>query len=443
MFPACAAKEISPAAIDALMTVLDRGANRGDNPGIPAGFTYLGQFIDHDLTFDPTPQSQKTMDRDAVFSFRTPRLDLDSLYGSGPKDQPFLYEYENADNRGVKLLIGEAKWFMRMKTLPDLPRNSEQRALIGDPRNDENMIVAQLHLLFLRFHNKVVDHLRARQPDLRGAALFEEARRWVRWHYQWIVVNDFLRRVVGAALLTEVLRARRTFTHDNDVPFIPVEFSGAAYRFGHSMVRGSYSIGPRQTNVPIFAAEGSRTEHLGGLRSFQRKLEIDWSRFFASGPREPQASLLIDTDISQPLRSLPATVADAAVAGGSRPSLPRLNLMRAHILGVPPGQAVAKAMKIAPLNASQLKFETFAQEIRDELMAATPLWYYVLCEAEAPPSDGQQLGPVGGGIVAETLVGLLVSDSQSYLAAAPSWTPELPGAAKDDFTMADLVRFTG
>jgi hypothetical protein len=443
MFPDHPKQELSADATTALVAIIDNCLSSAES-GIPAGFTYLGQFVDHDITFDPTSQSNRIEDPDATISFRTPRLDLDSLYGSGPKDQPFLYESRRGHDRGVKLLIGEARPWYRMGAIPDLPRNDQQRALIGDPRNDETVIIAQLHLLFLRFHNKVVDHLRADGESLAGPELFEEARRLVCWHYQWIIVHDFLSRFVDATLLRPVLDARKTFTYD-DVPFIPVEFSGAAYRFGHSLVRDSYRIRGKRGDVHIFgdSDEPKATEHLGGFRQIPRGLAIDWSFFFKTGKHEPQSSAGIDPHIAGPLRGLPFGVTDAAVADGARPSLPRLNLSRANMLDVPPGPVIAGVLGAPPLDAQQLGLGgDLTQAIRDELLTATPLWYYVLCEADAVHA-GRCLGPVGGRIVAETLVGLLVSDPQSYLAAQPSWTPELPGAAKDDFTMADLVRFTG
>jgi len=439
MFPGLSHQALSEDTISALLEVIDASASVGENSTIPAGFTYFGQFVDHDITYDATPQSQKLLDPHAATSFRTPRLDLDSLYGSGPRDQPFLYDSRPGKDEGVKLLVGATRPWNGRATLPDLPRNDQRRALIGDPRNDESIIIAQVHLLFIRFHNKVVDYLRAQCCGLSGTELFDEARRVVCWHYQWIVVHDLLRRYVGEELLKSVLRAGETFTSEEDVPFIPVEFSGAAYRFGHSMVRDSYNVNAGRRGVPIFAEEDNPSElaHLGGFRRLPRGLVIDWSFFFESTTRRPQSSLAIDTYLAAPLRELPVNV-DA-----ERNSLALLNLRRASMLDLPTGQAVADAMDEPRLDAAQLRLDEVriaSSELRGELLDATPLWYYVLREAAAL-TDGRRLGPVGGRIVAKTLVGLLLSDSQSYLAQDPGWRPELPGA-DGDFTMADLVRFT-
>ena len=167
-----------------------------DNPEIPAGFTYLGQFVDHDITFDPVSNLDRQNDPDGLENFRTPRYDLDSVYGRGPNNDPFLYDQE----RPSKLLVGTNR-----NGELDLPRNSQGRALIGDPRNDENILLSQLHLLFIRFHNAVVDHVA--QTGLEGDDLFFEAQRIVRLHYQWIVVHDFGRRLVGQEVLDDILRS--------------------------------------------------------------------------------------------------------------------------------------------------------------------------------------------------------------------------------------------
>jgi hypothetical protein len=260
MFARVPRRELSDDALAALLQVMRETGSLGDNPSIPAGYTHLGQFIDHDITFDPTSLLDKIEDPHALGSFRTPRFDLDSLYGSGPEDQPFLYESRGGPDDGVRLLVGAE---------PDLPRNQDGRALIGDPRNDESIIVAQLHLLFLRFHNKVVDHLRT-HDDLEDTELFREARRTVCWHYQWIVAHDFLPRVVGEDMVDAAMQERTCYTCESD-PFIPVEFSGAAYRFGHSMVRDTYDLKRATKGVAIFADEDdpASNRHLGGFRGLR------------------------------------------------------------------------------------------------------------------------------------------------------------------------------
>jgi Animal haem peroxidase len=419
LFGFLAARDPGPDALDALVTLIEQADERAtENDRIPAGYTYLGQFIDHDITFDPVSRLQRRNDPHALRNFRTPRFDLDSVYGSGPADQPFLFDWSEPDG-GVRLLIGGTE------AVPDLPRNHVGRALLGDARNDENLLVAQLHLLMLRFHNRVVDVLREREEWPDRWELFEEAQRLVRWHYQWLVVHDYLERVAGR----EAASAPPRWFQPQGEPAIPLEFSGAAFRFGHSMVRSDYLLAESGQVVPLFARPGSE-EHLGGFRPLPASLVVDWSFLFSDFP-----SMRMDRRLAAPLRALPP---DGA-------SLPRLNLERAVALGLPSGPDVARAMGLEPLGADDLLLDRLDPRTREALVRATPLWYYVLCEARSPAGlGGLRLGPVGATIVAEVLVGLLAADPHSYLRQWPAWTPGqggLPGIT-DDFTMVDLVRFT-
>jgi hypothetical protein len=225
----------------------------GDNPDIPSGYTYFAQFVDHDITFDPASVLERANDPDGLHNFRTPRFDLDSLYGGGQAQSPFLYDEEDP----VKLLVGHNT--ATIHEPEDLPRNQQGRALIVDPRNDVHVIVSQLHLAFIRFHNAVVDHLRDQfHPE---AELADEVRRLTCWHYQWVVIHDFVKRLVGPDVLAEVLvedkrtkgwKADLRFYTWRNTPFMPVEFSAAAYRFGHSMVRAGYKLNDELDVIPVF-----------------------------------------------------------------------------------------------------------------------------------------------------------------------------------------------
>lgn len=409
-----------------------------DNPDIPAGYTYLGQFIDHDITFDPVSSLQRQNDPESLHDFRTPRFDLDSIYGAGPNNDPFMYDQ---DSGGAKLLLGSNE-----NGEADLPRNGQGRALVGDPRNDENIIVSQLQLLFLRFHNKLIDQLEGQ--GLRNEALFEEAQRLVRWHYQWTVVHDFLRRVVGQEVIDNILLERPyvagaaanvarkeielRFYRWQEQPFMPVEFSVAAYRFGHSMIRPDYRINTTiAQDIPIFVADPhpAPTADLRGFRPLPKDWTIDWSFFFEVGDESHlQPARLIDAKLAAPLVKLP----------GLRPAALALrNLERGRALDLPDGQHVARVMGIEPLNGDELALATIAEGFRGR----APLWFYVLKEAEAR-AGGRRLGPAGGRIVAEVLLGLLKGDPLSYINVEPNWAPTLPAAAAGTFTMADLVNFT-
>jgi hypothetical protein len=432
MFPDLPRCDPGDAALDALAVAMHSGELSDDNALVPAGYTYLGQFIDHDITFDPLSVLGIDNDVATLADFRTPRLDLDSVYGSGPADQPYLYDWRDARHPGAKLLLGGHRVAHGPPVL-DLPRNHQGRALIGDPRNDENLILAQLHQLVLRFHNQVVEHLRGREAPWRSRDLFEEAQRVVRWHYQWIVRHDYLPKVVGH----DVPRFRdRVFTWDGDEPYMPVEFSGAAFRFGHSMVREGYVLTGDGDTVPTFPAQGAKglaaATHLGGFRRLPAALVLEWSQFFAiDGVPADMASMSIDTRIARVLGHLPPD----GVA------LARLNLHRGRALGLPSGQDVVHALGLDPPDGIDLPFEGVQDRaVLAALERETPLWYYVLQEAAVDGIHGTHLGPVGGRIVAEVLTALLEADERSYLHAPAPWRPDL--GEQGDFTMGDLVRFT-
>jgi hypothetical protein len=270
--------------------------------------------------------------------------------------------------------------------------------------------------------------------------LFERARELVRWHYQWIVVHEFLPMVVGEKEFERVLATPKdggaptvhleSFKWQ-DQPFIPVEFSAAAYRFGHSMVRSDYVLQRRvRHGTPLFP-------DMSGLTWLPKRLVIDWEHFFElpGAARRPQASQLINTTIGKPLWSVPP----------KDEPLPRLNLRRGWALKLPSGQEVAEAMNLPVLEREQLMLDkSVPLAARDKLLRSTPLWFYILCEAEngldaaGRPIGGSHLGEVGGRIVAEVLVGLLEGDPNSYLSRKPAWQPvELDTGGS--FRMADLV----
>ncbi|RJQ75707.1 peroxidase [Pseudonocardiaceae bacterium YIM PH 21723] len=403
-----------------------------DNPDIPAGYTYLGQFIDHDLTFDPVSSLDRQNDPDALVDFRSPRFDLDSMYGSGPADQPYLYDKKNPG----RLLIG------RHDDELDLPRTEQETAIIGDPRNDENILVSQIALTFMSFHNQVMDRLHEfpEAAPRDGETEFAAAQRVVRWHYQWVAVHDFLKRVVGQQTLDSVLKTNpvehvdlRFFRWSRE-PFMPVEFSVAAYRLGHSMIRAGYQFNTTVPGLPIFVpgpiAEADPLSHMGGFRKLPALWQVEWRRFFEiDGQTFPgmQPSRALDTRIAVPLLDLPPDEAPIMT------SLVMRNLTRGARLGLPSGQSVARAMGIRPLTDEQLALPK---------PGPAPLWYYVLREAEIL-GMGRHMGPVGGRIVAEVFLGLLSGDNASYLRMEPGWRPFLPSLVKGDFTMPDLIKFSG
>jgi hypothetical protein len=198
-------------------------AEGGDDASVAAGWPLFGQFVAHDITADRSLLLQHA-EVDHLANFRTPRANLECLYGDGPVGNPFLY---NRSDPG-KLLIGTND----QGAPGDLPRNVQGVALIGDPRNDVHLFVSQLHLAMLRIHNLLVDRLReGGEPE---AELFETARRATTWHYQWVIVNDFLPTVVGPDLLAELLAEGPRWYRPQGPTYILLEFADAAYRYGHS-----------------------------------------------------------------------------------------------------------------------------------------------------------------------------------------------------------------
>ncbi len=427
----------------ALITDPTKSIDNPDNPALSAGFTFVGQFLDHDMTFDPTSSLARRQDPESIRNFRIPAFDLDSVYGGGPGVSPHLYD-RTVDGGRTTLLTeqipGSAAVSVDGSARFDLPRNAQQTALIGDPRNDENLIVSQLHLTFLRFHNVVVADVTADLgPGFTTDEIFAEAQRIVRWHYQWLILHEFLPATVGPTTVQAVrTEGRKFYTWRND-PYIPVEFSVAAYRFGHSQVRPSYranfgtsgSDPAQQFFALIFdpaAADPTDPADLrGGLRAARRF--IDWQTFFDFGDGRVRRNKKIDTHLSSVLFNL------MGMAPGTPTSLASRNLLRALTMGVPSGQRVAKAMQLPELAAGDLKdLEALSLHHR------TPLWFYVLREADVM-ADGEHLGPVGGRIVAEVFLGLLQADSQSYLRQDPDWTPTY--GTDDQFGFVDLFRAAG
>lgn len=441
----------------------------GEESGIPALYTYLGQFIDHDITFDPASSLQQQNDPDALTDFRTPALDLDNVYGRGPDDQPYMYKDDKSFLFGDPINGGNIN-------AKDLARNSVGRALIGDPRNDENTIVSQLQGLFLRFHNRAVEDNQTWE--------FARVQEWVRFHYQYVVLNDFLPRIIHPTVLQDLKtdnqydKSKLKFFHWKNDPFMPIEFSAAAYRLGHSMVRPGYRLNnANATLLPIFPVpEKGLNEGLTGFRTMNPNWGIDWARFIdielrsygkedaedegniGKNRQRLQFAYRLDTSIIKPLSILPAPVV-MNPSPTNPPSLAGRNLLRGWRLGLPSGQDVARAMCINPLKDEDINLGAAVDEPEKPLVnildvseifkGNCPLWTYILAEAmqykekikipvvEETYITTPLLGPVGGRIVAEVFLGLMFGDKNSYLSLNPCWTPE-QGA---DYKLKDLVNY--
>jgi hypothetical protein len=413
-----------------LITNPELSPNNVDNPTHTAGITFLGQFLDHDMTFDTTsPLGVPTVPENSLNS-RTPALDLDTVYGGGPTASPTLYQSDR-----IKLRIESGGLF------EDVPRMANGTAIIGDPRNDENAIISGLQAAFILAHNRAVDQVRSQ--GVPTAQQFAQARRLVTWHYQWIILNEFLPAIIGASLTQDILRnGRRYYRPEPGPAFIPVEFQGAAYRMGHSMVRPSYrlNLAGNADGTPFFGFifdpagenQADPVDLRGGRRA--RRRFVGWQTFFDFGGDQTtnvRPNKRLDRRISTPLFNLPL----GAIASGDAPTaLPQRNLLRHLTWGIPAGQRIAQTMGNPMLHLQELADYGVALENQ------TPLWYYVLAEAELL-ANGLTLGPTGGRIVGEVFIGLLQLDPNSYLRVQPSWRPTLPSQTPGTFKMADLLRF--
>ncbi len=508
-------KAIAHAMIkDDVSTAIDADEPIDENPATPSGYTYFGQFIDHDLTLDPSPLSVDRIDVAAMEDFRTPALDLDCLYGRGPDDQPYMY---HAD--GLRLREGAPLTSGRARPTRDLPRigpsepGEGQRAIIGDKRNDENRIVASFHAIMIALHNKVVMS-RPLIEQFGGdfadpVSRFRAAVNIVRWHYQWLVVNDYLDRHILkpgtiAGMMTGGIPVFRFYDKaDARFAYIPVEFAGAAFRFGHSMVRPGYAVNSditvalpeqlppgtdRDARIPIFSAGKDPRNNLNGFgQPMPANWGIDWAFYFdmpkthlttaqRASFKIPQPSYRLDALLVGPLQSLPEFAKETVPVFKN---LAYRNLRRgSNVLNLPSGEQVAHALGLTPLTTAQLwqsfgtgvanptpldpadeNFVTSLVNLRSavwtgfqtQLNGNTPLWYYILREAELfgtqrVASDpmlgfgGQHLGPVGSVILAETFLGLLWRDEKSYLRRWPLFDPVFPKKGAT-FTVGDLVAF--
>jgi hypothetical protein len=496
-FPTAHLPADSPATVVASLKAL--GTAMVEQPGDPAGadstippiITYWGQFVDHDLTANTdrdddisitdlplTPlQPEKVVD--ALRNLRQPRLNLDPVYGNGPDFSGLPDEVPYVDGERLRTHELSAGPADNVKVPgADLPRE-QAKAQIGDARNDENLVVAQLHLGFLRFHNAVLDWFAANPGSpVTGGGGFARARQLVEWHYQWITVNDFLRTVAWPGdgtgpgdvdgLLDGTIEPRFAIdaTTPPDEVFMPLEFSVAAYRFGHSMVRAAYDWNqnfghPRVADPPgpfptrpaasfelLFAFTGN-----GGAISstLPDNWPAEFQRFTGAQPRPADAdgavparfARKIDTHLAPPLADLSNEAADETSLRIRR-ILRRLavrNLLRGYRLAIPTGQAVARSLGITPLTRDEL-LRGGPSPVTDALVDGgfledTPLWFYVLKEAEVL-GKGQRLGPVGSRIVAETIIGQLRADPTSFLNSG--WDPT-QGVTKDGEQVDTILRF--
>jgi hypothetical protein len=479
------------------------GANDPDSdPGVPAGYTYLGQFVDHDLTADKTAvHLGQDVTVEELVQGRSPALDLDSLYGMGPARDPRFYESD-----GVRLRTGDSVGVGFPPNDPvanadqqgfDLPRSgqgstaAERRApVIPDARNDENLAVAQTHAMFIRFHNRVVDLLAPSTPSVN---LFQRARETVVRHYQWMLRTDFLPRLIDPDVVDDVFTNGRRFfevrpgrntdhrsagfhdlVRDGHSPTMPIEFSVAAYRLGHSMVRESYQwnmvfrdggLAPVAGTLPLLFQFSGTSGVLspppatiadpdsGAFLRLPSNWIADFRRLFdfteagradlVAPGGELNTIKRIDTLLVNPLRNLPPGSFD----GRDQQHAPHelnlafRNLSRAGMVELANGRQMAKLLRVPVLDPEALLHGNGGSDLsgltaseRNALVQNPPLWFYVLREAELA---GGRLTGVGARIVAEAFH-RAIDGSRTSILSRPHWRPDL-GPDPDTFRMVDLL----
>jgi hypothetical protein len=438
---------------------------------VPAGYTYLGQFIDHDLTMDVTDvRLGEDVSPGELLQARSPTLDLDSLYGAGPSDPESARFYE-AD--GLHLKTGDTIRVGpdRQKVGHDLPRVStgnarqKRRALIPDKRNDENLIVAQTHLAMTHFHNRVVDRLPASTPP---AQRFRRARKQVTLHYHWLIRHDFLPRIVQKRVLDDVFAKGRRLVEPSasptSLPTMPIEFSVAGFRLGHAMVRTAYDWNRRfpgeagsLSYMFDFSALGGT---LGGNSRLASNWIADWRRMYdfadgghpeLAGPNDVNLANRIDTLLADPLKFLPASVfggreQDIDFDDPAR-NLAFRNLVRGSMLKLASGQQMVERLNslgvnVQPLTRNQIlrgsngaRLSGLSDAEKETVATRTPLWFYILREAET--GNGKMRG-VGARIVAETFHRAM-EGSRFSLLRAPDFQPKHGRGSR--FEMTDLLFF--
>jgi hypothetical protein len=449
----------------------EMAAGGGGAGQIPAGFTYLGQFIDHDLTMDKTKLLLREQRSPAQLQQgRSPALDLDSLYGAGPQD-PGSAKFYEAD--GIHLKMGKTKaegGFPAMDGF-DLPRGAgnttakKRKAIIPDGRNDENLAVAQTHLAMIRFHNRVADSLPASLPP---AQRFTKARELVTKHYQWMIRTDYLPRICAPGVLNNVFnQGRKAFevgVQADKMPTMPIEFSIAAFRLGHSMIRAAYNWNKAFDNGSGFLGYLFEFSAGGGQLAGATRLASNWIADFrrlydfgeANKPNleVPEGkfnrAMRIDTALVNPLKNLPPeTFGGPGVDfDDPRANLAFRNLTRARMVRLATGQQMATFLKAKGVNLTKLTnaqirngsngadLSLLTQPQLDAFLKDTPLWFYILREAEL--NNGKLKG-VGARIIAETFHRAM-EGSQFSIVRDTSFKPSL-GPNNSTFRMVDLLLF--
>jgi hypothetical protein len=381
---------------------------------VPAGMTYFGQFVDHDITFDDVSQLGTTADLTTLHNTRTSFFDLDNVYGLNN-------QYLNASGL---FDIGR-----NVNGDEDLPRDVAGIAIIADPRNEENQIIGEFQLAFLKYHNRVFIDVSLANPNFTLQQKIDTSKQIVTNHYQWLVVNDFLASITGrffsrlfdatgAPIISPEIQAM--------YPNMPIEFSGALYRMGHSMVRDSYYVNKNFDVFPIFSptlpSPLITNPDLRGFQPLPANFTIDWSMFFPMPfSKGFQVAERFDVFMNETLFNLPIVVANTA-------SLAERNLLRGKTYNLPTGQDLARAFGIPEEEIlTRTKGNMIIQTQDFPVITAndlnhletvfgdsTPLFYYGLKDNHVN-GNGEHLGSLSSKVIGETILSLMKNNPNSYL----------------------------
>lgn len=440
----------------------DRAPVGINNSTIHSGYTYLGQFIDHDIIFTQiTRQARDLTDscmlgdsqlRPFETSFiyrevtnqRTKILELETVYGGSepaprdPTDERLMALGRVVKHAGANPSIDDSQ---------DLPLSNvgtmsgNRVPQIGDPRNDQTVILSQLHVAFLRAHNAIVRKLNC---------TFDQAQLLLRQHYLWMIVHDFLMNRV--ALINRVAQKRivegvLNSTEPRYAPepghfFLPLEFTSAAFRFGHSMIRSSYYLNddlPGAELRNLFILNAVKNPAGGSFISLPLRKLVSWKEFLPGGENVARS---LDTQLVEPLLAV-LDAKEQIVPCEAR--LAVQDLKRGYMMRLPTGQAIARACKFPVLTEDELLNACANVQQREILLHSpllyrTPLWFYLLAEAKAQ-EGGNCLGQLGSYLVSEVLIGLVRRLPYSFI-NQPQWSPTL-GLTPGEFGLKDLFLLAG